>query len=152
MAEAGWQETVEKIRTALSAAPQAGGVPVVTDALRPQLAEILAEPLKDNNRAVFTAGQLDPVQAAALARASLIKWWHAFSGAAYFGKAENLRTLRALYDADMGAGDRHNGFDSTLTWASHPHSVTKGMVSRMDRETVALLIEWGADVNHENGK
>lgn len=152
MAESGWQETVEKIRTALKDAPMAGGVPVVTDALRPQLAEILLDALKDNNRAVFTAGQLEPVQAAALARANIMKWWHSFAGAAYFGKAENLRALRALHDADNGQGDRHDAFDSTLTWASHPHSVTKGLVSRMDPETVALLIDWGANVNHENGK
>lgn len=152
MADTGWQETVERLRTALTNAPVADGVPVISDTLRPKLAEILAEALKDNNRAVFTAGQLDPAQAGALARANLVKWWHAFAGAAYFGKAENLRALRRLHDADNGSGDRHDGFDSTLTWASHPHSVTKGVVSRMDPETVALLIEWGANVNHENGK
>lgn len=152
MAEAGWQETIEKIRAVLKDAPEAGGVPVITDALRPQLAGILPEAVKDNNRAVFTAGQLDPAQAGALARAGLVKWWHAFAGAAYFGKAQNLRSLRALHDADHGAGERHDTFHSTLTWASHPHSVTKGLVSRMDPDTVAQLIEWGADVNHESGK
>ncbi len=152
MAESGWQETVEKIRTALKAAPVAEGVCVIGDALRPQLAEMLAEPLKENNRIVFTAGQLDTAQAGGLARAGLIKWWHVYAGASYFGKPDNLRALRALYDADKGAGDPHDSFDSTLTWASHPHNVTKGIVTRMDPETVALLIEWGANVNHENGK
>ncbi len=152
MAEAGWQETVEKIRAAWNAAPVADGVRVISDALRPQLVEILAEPLKANNRIVFTAGQLDPEQAGGLARAGLMKWWHVYAGAAYFGKAENLRALRKLYDADKGAGDSHDSFDSTLTWASHPHSVTKGIVTRMDPDTVAQLIGWGADVNHEDGK
>lgn len=152
MAESGWQETVNRISAAVNTAPVAGGMPVVTDALRPQLAEMLAGPLKDNNHAVFTAGQLDPAAAAALARAGLVKWWHAFAGAAYFGKPENLRSLRALHDADHGAGGRHDNFDSTLTWATHPHSVAKGLVASMDRETVALLIGWGANVNYENGK
>ena len=152
MAESGWQEAVEKIRTALNAAPVADGVRVIGDALRPQLAEMLVEPLKENNRIVFTAGQLDAAQAGGLARAGLIKWWHAYAGASYFGKVENLRALRVLYDADKGAGEPHGSFDSTLTWASHPHTVTKGVVTRIDPETVAQLIGWGANVNHENGK
>jgi hypothetical protein len=152
MAESGWQETVERIRAALKGAPVAGGVCVIDDALRPQLAGMLAEPLKENNRIVFTAGQLDPAQAGGLARAGLIKWWHTFAGVSYFGNAENLRSLRALHDADNGQSERHDSFDSTLTWASHPHSVTKGSVTRMDPDTVAQLIEWGANVNHENGK
>lgn len=152
MADGSWQETVEKLRAVLKEAPQAAGMPVVTDPLRPRLTEILQDIAKDNNRAVFTAGQLEPVEAAALARAEIIEWWHAFSGAAYFGKAANLRVLRSMHDADTGEGDRHDDFDSTLTWASHPHSVTRGLVARMDPETVALLIEWGADVNHDDGK
>lgn len=152
MAEAGWQETVEKIRAALNAAPVADGVCVISDALRPQLADMLAEPLKANNRIVFTAGQLAPEQAGGLARAGLVKWWHVYAGASYFGKAENLRALRKLYDADKGAGESHDNFDSTLTWAAHPHSVTKGLVTRMDPDTVAQLIRWGANVNHEDGK
>lgn len=151
MAAAGWQKSVDKIRALVDSAPRAGGVPVITDELRLKLTESLAPVMKDNNRAVFTAGQLDPAQAASLSRAGLIKWWHAFSGAAYFGKMENLRQLRTLNEADSG-GDKHDNFDATLTWGAHPHSATEGSVARMDPATVALLMSWGADVNHGEGK
>ncbi|HYD17897.1 MAG TPA: hypothetical protein VEF76_05420 [Patescibacteria group bacterium] len=152
MAAAGWQELLDETRALLRDLPVVDGRAEIPDDLRQKLAAKLAPIKDDNNRAVYTVGQLEPEKAGVLARAGIIKWWHAISGAAYFGNAAGMRRLREMSEADPGVEDPQKDYNATLTWASHPHRVTDGVVSRMDRETVAQLFEWGADPGYENGK
>lgn len=106
----------------------------------------------DNNRRVYTFGTGDAAKTILAARAGLIPWWTAMTGAAFFGNVDALRKIKTAIDTHETNPDRKPGFNSTLTWISHPYTLIGHTRNKIEAPVLKQLMEWGADPNYEDGK
>lgn len=150
MAEAGWQKSLDEFKALYEQIQVQDGVVVIPPAVATRIAQVTANDW-DNNRFIFTFGQLDAEKSGHLARAGVIEWWHALNGHTFFGNLDGIRTVYAMHSDDAGGKAEKLNLGASMSWGSYPYKAG-GVESKMDEAVLRQLFDWGAKPSYEKNK
>lgn len=138
---AGYQKLAARVTA------DANGKPEVPEDVRAAFRALTDLPESENNFKVFVGAQIDVDKGILLAQSGAMAWWHLHTGRAFAGDLDGLRRVN---DALTKAGHKVS-HSSALSWVSHGYSLVEGYKNKITVGVLQQLVDWGADVNHDNG-